>query len=341
MYELTQSRRRTLRTLGAVGGAGFAGCLDTLNSGDNDDVSLRLTVPVPRSTTFGRYVQDVSDQMNRRSDTITIEPFYGDELGPPAEQYEGVSAGTIDMAISGPDYLSTFGVPELRVLDAAYLFDDWDTAFRAHDPQESDLINQWNEDLINASDLRIVNPLTGGTRNFSLDDKACIPEDFSGKKIRAPGTEMMNAAVEAIGASPTSIPPGETAQALATGSINGIEQVLSLLSQEHVFESQSHIILTEHSLNTSILIINNETWTNLTAGQKENLNTISRDVSDEHLDWVVDSEEQLVDTFEEEGLEVVNPGNCLQPSKFEDMVNAYYSEEFPEYSDLFSQLKNM
>jgi tripartite ATP-independent transporter DctP family solute receptor len=250
---------------------------------------------------------------------IQVEVFPAGELVVQDQLLPSLRRGNIDIAYAGPNWIAQF-IPYVSMFAAPYMFDSYEHMSQALNGEIGERIN---EDLVSELGVRSLGAFYLGTRQLNLRDIGRVvrtPEDMEGVKLRMPGTETWQFMGRALGANPTPLSFSEVYLALQTGTIDGQDNPLPTDYNAKFYEVTEYIILTDHYINPIMPLINEETWQSL---------------SDEQKDWVmqgIDAARELCDTtnleqeaellefFEEEGLQIIEPNKEAFKEHALDMV---------------------
>jgi TRAP-type C4-dicarboxylate transport system substrate-binding protein len=87
------------------------------------------------------------------------------------------------------------------------------------------------------------------------------PEDLSGIKLRTPGSKLFIETINAMGATATPLPWGETFSAVQQGVVDGLEGSDFTNADTKVYETgKKNVALTNHFLGTAGVYISTEVW---------------------------------------------------------------------------------
>lgn len=195
---------------------------------------------------------------------ISVEIYPSSQLGGDAERIAAVASGDIDMDIQGASALGAVYEP-VSVLDAAYAFDDADhlAAFAASDEGQ-----QVFTDFADETGVNTLGVWSAGARHFTANKPILSPEDLEGQRIRFPGSPQYLLNAEALGASATEVAYEELYLALQQGTVDGQENPITNIASQNMQEVQSDLSLTEHQLNTNLVLIG-EIWEEFDADQQQ------------------------------------------------------------------------
>ena len=108
---------------------------------------------------------------------------------------------------------------------------------------------------------------SAGARHFTANTPILKPEDLEGLRVRFPGSPQYLLNAQALGASATEVAYEELYLALQQGTVDGQENPITNIASQNLQEVQSDLSLTEHQLNTNLVLIG-EVWDDLSEEQQ-------------------------------------------------------------------------
>lgn len=188
---------------------------------------------------------------------FTIYP--NKQLGAERDIVEGVSMGTIDVAVV-TNALCVNLAPELGVLDFPYLFKSKQDAYKLLDSE----IGKELLATLTKANIKGLAFMENGMRNLNTV-KALVtnPEQIKKMKIRTMETPIHMAAFNAAGANATPVSASELYTSLQQGVVDAEENPLKSIYDYKFFEVAPFITMTEHFYSTVNLIINMNVWKSL------------------------------------------------------------------------------
>ncbi|MFD1361951.1 TRAP transporter substrate-binding protein [Lentibacillus salinarum] len=230
---------------------------------------------------------------------VEIELHPGNQLGSTVEQMEQVKLGTIEMMSSGDP-----GMDEIEYLALPYLMDSnahWTAVL------QSDIGQEWNDQLINEQGVRTIGTLPRGPRVVSSNVKITKPEDMAGMKIRAPAVDYYVQTFEALGANPTPMDFGEVYSGLQNGVVEGQENPLETIYSAGFHEVQDYVINTNHMYKPAFVTINEEFFQSLPSDYQDILLSAAEEGQAHAQEKLKENAEEMKAEMEEEGVTFVDP----------------------------------
>ena len=188
----------------------------------------------------------------RTGGAIHIDVFPAGQLGNDSQILDGVKLGTIDLAMTGNPFFTSFA-PEMNVLDLPYLFRDYDHAYKVIDgPLGTEIMK-----ALERSGVKGLGAFEIGFRNVTNNKRPIKkPEDLKGLKIRTTPNQAHLQAFRLLGANPVAMPFTEVYLALKTGTVDGQENPVNLTYTMKFYEVQKYLSLTGHAYTAEDVVMN-------------------------------------------------------------------------------------
>jgi TRAP-type transport system periplasmic protein len=209
-----------------------------------------------------RFAKTVAERTNN---AIKIDVFAAGQLGNDTQVIEGAKFGTIDFAMTGNPFYTSF-VPELNAFDLPYLFRDFDHAYKVLDGP----IGQDLRRLLENHGLKAIGIVEIGFRNVTNNKRPVkVPEDLKGLKLRTTPNPAHLQAFRLLGANPVPMPITEVYLALKMGTVDGQENPIAHIHDMKFHEVQKYLSLTYHAYTSSIVVMNLKKFQELTPEQQK------------------------------------------------------------------------
>lgn len=279
------------------------------------------------------YLEELARKVTERTDgRIAFKTFHGSQLGSIKEQISSVSSGAIDMTLHDFAALSPY-VEDISLFNAPYIYRDGAHALTATDPQDSEVMADFNEQIIETGNIRILGGLYRGARQLTANFAVYGPEDLEGEKIRGVPLPIWTTMLKGMGAIPTPVEWAEVPSALATGLVVGQENPLSGIVKTKIYEVQPYVMITGHMQSVLGLFINEGTWQALSEEDREIMRSVVDEMEQWSLDRVQQEEEALKEELRGEGVTVIEADDGLKTEEFRDAVLQQVEEDFPQWTD--------
>lgn len=235
---------------------GLAGCGGGGSSSGGEVVKLKLAMVDNESTPYYKGAQKIAEEVKTATDgRVEIQINAGGLLGDERGTVEMAMNGDVDIATAANSVMTNW-IPEMNVLEQAFLWDSADQAHAAVDGPVGALIEQAAE----AQDVHVIGYMESGFRNtFSKNPIESIG-DFTGVKIRTMQSPAQLAAFESFGAMPVALPAGEQFTALQQGTIDAAENATVNMQANRFYEVIKNHTETEHNFVYILLVMSDKAW---------------------------------------------------------------------------------
>ena len=233
--------RRSLIQASIATGAGIA--LPSIVFGQAQ-FRLKFANIMPADHPLNVRMQEASAQIKQLTNgQVDIQIFPASQLGTDADMLAQVRSGGIDFFAQTGLILATL-VPVAAINGIGFAFNDYPTVWRTMDgPLGKHVIKAFDKANLIAFDKMWDN---GFRQTLSVSKPIRTPDDLNGFKIRVPPSPLWTAMFKAIGASPVSIPWGETYSALQTKVADGLENPLAGIYFAKMHEVGKYLSNTNH-----------------------------------------------------------------------------------------------
>lgn len=221
-------------------------------------------------------------------------------------------------------------IPEYGIFTMGYLFQNPEHLRALLD---SDIGAEVKAKVEDEMGLHILDVCYLGTRQINLREARDVqtPDDLAGVKLRMPGSDAWLFLGEALGASPTPVPFSEVYLALQTGTIDAQDNPLPTVEAAKFYEVTKQITLTSHLVDGVNMVVNDQTWEQLSDDEKAAMTQAAVDACDFNNEKRVSEEARLVAFFEEKGLTVTTPDVEAFRSHVQDTyLNSDRAKDWPE-----------
>ena len=290
------------------------------------DVTLKLGYvdkpTQPRGQGFAKFAELVPGYTEGR---VTIELFDSGHLGNDREMFCQLLTGALDMGKPSYPILSDV-VPEMSVFLAGYFFDSYNDHLRLIAAPEFG--GAWNQRLLDEAGLRIIGNSYQGVRNVTINGlQPRSPADLAGVKLRAVPNPMALSVVSGLGANPTPVPFPELFQSLSQNVVDGQENPLPTIWANKFYEVQDTLVRTDHQLASAPVIINDASWSKLSADDQAGVVKALTEAMDFAEQLGKEMEASLVEDLKAQGMTVVELTD-EEKAVFREAVQASVMETF-------------
>jgi TRAP-type C4-dicarboxylate transport system substrate-binding protein len=193
---------------------------------------------------------------------ITIHTYPQGQIATYKDGVEQVVRGANFISVEDPSYIGDY-VPDFKALVGPMMYDNYD--------EYVELVRntQLVADMKKAAEAKGIKILAldyvFGFRNVITDRVITTPEDLKGVKLRTPGSKLFIDTLNAMGATATPLPWGETLSAAQQGMVDGLEGSEFTNIGTKVYEVRKNVALTRHFLGTCGVYISTEVWNKIPA----------------------------------------------------------------------------
>lgn len=239
---------------------------DAEKPADGGVLQLKLGINDPNTSNYYKGAMAIADQVAKETNgriQITVYPSGG--LGNEREMVEGAMMNTVDIWTSANSVITNF-IPDMGLLDVAYL---WDNAVQAHaavDGELGDLIAKEIQDKLN---LKVIGWMESGFRDtFAIRPVRSI-NDLRGLKIRTMENEYHMAAFNSFGSIATPMAYGDVFPALQQKTIDAAENAVSNCLASGYYEVTKHIADTHHAFVYILVGMSPKAWSQIPEDLRE------------------------------------------------------------------------
>lgn len=185
---------------------------------------------------------------------IEIEVIADSELGERG-LIDGAMDNEIDIATCANSVLTNY-IPQMNILDQAYLWKNADEAHIAVDGTLGQLIRAHAEKI----GLHVIGFEESGFRNTFSTKPIRTMEDFQGITIRTMENKYHQAAFEAFGANPVPMAYTEVFGALQDGTIDACENATANCYNSGYYQITKNVTNTRHAFVYILLCMSDDAW---------------------------------------------------------------------------------
>lgn len=235
------------------------GCAKTANTHPTPEDPLVFRMGIVDGETSPIYLgaRDIAKNVERNTDgKIKIVVVTGGALGDERGSVELCSQGDLDIASAANSVLTNW-IPEMNILDQAYLWETEEQAHGAVDGPVGKLIEKAALDKLN---VHVIGYLESGFRDTFSTKAIEEPADFNGVKIRTMQNPYHMAAFGSFRAMPTAMPYNEVFTALQQGTIDAAENAVSNCLSNGYYEVTKDVTFTHHAFTYIPVMMSDKAW---------------------------------------------------------------------------------
>ena len=225
----------------------------------------------PKGIAASLFQERVNEEMDGKA---CVEVFPNSTLYNDDQVLEAMLQGDVQMAAPSLSKFEKF-TKKFRIFDLPFMFADIDAvdAF-----QNSETGTAMKESMTRRGLLGL-EFWHNGMKQMSANKPLLLPSDAEGLKFRVQPSDVLQAQMEAIGASPQPMAFSEVYGALQTGVVDGQENTWSNIYGQKFFEVQDGITETNHGVIDYLVVVSTEWWNGLPEDVRDEMATILNEVT--------------------------------------------------------------
>lgn len=232
---------------GAATTAAAAGGSDTKteaagSTASADAINFTMSLVDNTSSNYYKGAEKIAECVEKATDgkiTLTIQA--GGTLGGESDTLDMAVQGDLDIASCANSVLANY-IPEMSILDQAFLWDSADQANYAVTHELGDLI----QTKANEHGIHVIGYMESGFRDVFSTKPIESMADFKGVKIRVMQNEGQLAAFTAFGANPIALSASEQFTALQQKTIDACENAVSNCWINKFYEAGVNSVINTH-----------------------------------------------------------------------------------------------
>ena len=242
---------------GSQSSSAQTGAAGSADAGSADAITFTMSLVDNEQSNYYKGAMAVADEVSKATDgKIKIDVKAGGTLGGEADTLDMAIQGDLDIATAANSVLANY-IPEMKILDQAFLWDSQDQANYAVQHELGDLI----QEKANAQGIHVIGYLESGFRDIFSTKPIETMADFSGLKIRTMQSDGQLQAFTAFGANPVAMAAGEQFTALQQGTIDACENAVSNCWINKYYEAGvTNVINTHHCFVYIPICMSDNAW---------------------------------------------------------------------------------
>lgn len=221
-----------------------------------DVINLQLALVDPETSPYGRGAKAIADEVDKATGgKVKITVNAGGSLGGERDTVELAMSNNLDIATAANSVLTNF-IPNMNILDQAYLWTSPEQAHAAVDGPVGDLVKEEAEKL----GLHVIGFMELGFRDTFSTKPIKSVEDFKGITIRTMENKYHQAAFKSFGAMPVAMSYNDVFTALQQGTIDAAENALCNCWNSGYYEVTKNIARTHHAFTYIALCMSDKAW---------------------------------------------------------------------------------
>ncbi|MBQ8304618.1 MAG: TRAP transporter substrate-binding protein [Blautia sp.] len=236
------------------------------------EVILKYSETNSMDSTDGKYAQFFKDKVAELTDgEVVIDVQASGVLGTEADVLDGMvsMSGTVDIVRMSCYAFSNYGCNKSALLGLPFIFESSDHFWNfAHSEVGQEILNEPAENNLGVTGLFY---LEDGFRSFFFTKPVEGIDDLKDKKLRVSSDQIMTGLCKGLGASATVVNFNELYTSLQSGVVDGAEQPITPYASNAFNEVAPYMLLDEHTMATSSVVIADMSLDKLTPEQQDAL----------------------------------------------------------------------
>jgi len=230
--------------------------------------------------------------------------------------------GKIEMQSNDPVFLPS----QYSFFDVPYVMKDFDHHMRVWDGR---LGQEARTQMEQKSNLKYLGTVYRGLRQMTAKKPIYTPADVDGLKLRLPNLATWIAVWKAMGADPIAVTLPELYNALKTGKAESSEGDLPQISSFKLDEVQSHLIVTNHLVQTGGMLINKPFFDKLSKADQDLIVKAGKEAETWANNKIKTGEAAILVDLQRKGMQVVIPDAESFRVKAKAAVEGLFQKEWP------------
>ena len=210
--------------------------------------------------------------------------------------------GDIEMQSNGTMFLQDYAPPYF-FFTVPYVMKDFEHYMRAWNGK----LGQEARGQLEKNDLKYLGTVYRGLRQMTTKKPVYTPADVYGMKLRLPNIPTWMAVWKAIGADPVGVPLPELYSSLKTGKAEASEGDLPQIQSFKLDEVQSHLIITNHLVQTGGILIHKPFFDKLSKADQNLIVKAAKEAEEWANNKIKTGEAAILVVLQRKGMRVVIP----------------------------------
>lgn len=192
---------------------------------------------------------------------VKVQVYPNSSLYKDREELEALQLGAVQMLAPSLAKFGQLGMRDFEVFDLPYIFPNRQVL-------KAVTQGEIGRELLAQLEDRGILGLAywdNGFKVMSANTPIRLPEDLKGKRMRIQPSRVLEAQMEALGATPIPLAFSDVYTALESGLVDGTENPPSNLYSKKMHEVQKHVAVTNHGYLGYAVIVNRKFWNSLPA----------------------------------------------------------------------------
>lgn len=307
----------------------LSGCGGTTNSTDkstepvSDDTQEAITLKLTHSLSTTSQYQAGAEYFkklveDRTGGAVLVEIYPSAQLGAERDTFEGLSIGTVDIALGTASVLGQTFSLDTDVFSLPFLFSNSTELYTLLDSDLADEIFSGTT----SHGAEVLTCYDSGFRQLSNNTRPVNSvADCKGLKIRTPESSMYVDTMESLGISPSTLAWSEVFSALQTGVVDGQETPIAVFTSSGLGEVQKYFAFINYMDDPIAMVASTSFLSKLNSEQQQIIRDAAYESAVYEREWLADYEQSCIAENEEQfGVEFTYPDT----NEFKALVSGVY-----------------
>lgn len=255
-----------------------------------------------------------------------VEFFPNRALGDEKEMLEGLSFGTLHMAVITNAPIASIE-PAFQINDLPFLYSDEKKAHAVLDGKAGQELMK----KLEAKNIIGFGFAEGGFRQMINNVRPVnTPKDVEGIKWRVMQNPVYIGMFRSLGGNAVPMAWGEVFTAVQQGTIDGLEIPIAVIQNNGYFEVTKYLSLTNHTYSALGVLMSQKIWGKLTPEQQNAVRKAARTAIVKERAMNMENVKKLVDKLSQEGMQV---NSIKDTAPFQQSVKSVYEKFRPSIGD--------
>ena len=255
-----------------------------------------------------------------------VEFFPNRALGDEKEMLEGLSFGTLHMAVITNAPIASIE-PAFQINDMPFLYSDEKKAHAILDGKAGQELMK----KLEAKNIIGFGFAEGGFRQMINNVRPVnSPQDVEGIKWRVMQNPVYIGMFRSLGGNAVPMAWGEVFTAVQQGTIDGLEIPIAVIQNNGYYEVTKYLSLTNHTYSALGVLMSQKTWGKLAPAQQNAVRKAARTAIEKERTMNMENVKKLVEKLSQEGMQV---NSIKDTAPFQQKVKPVYEEFRPSIGD--------
>jgi len=231
--------------------------------------------------------------------------------------------GEIEMQSNGTAFLEYYA-PPYYFFTGPYVMKDFDHYMRVWNGK----LGQEARAQLEKNDLKYLATIYRGLRQTTAKKPLYTPADAYSMKLRLPPIPSWMAVWKAIGTDPVGVPLPELYSSLKTGKAESSEGDLPQIQSFKLDEVQSHLIITNHLVQTAGILIHKPFFDKLSKADQDLIVKAGKEAEEWANQKIKTGEAAILVDLQRKGMQVVIPDASSFRAKAKDAVDELFKTQW-------------